>query len=104
MKIIRDLARVKKKHNKNGAGCGCGCKNGAGCQCGTSLTGKKKHNRKNGVGCGCGCQNGQFAVKLFHSRKTCQRQGFCTYYITLTHKPVQYPYITKEPGHFFCNI
>ena len=53
MKIIRDLARVKKKHNKNGAGCG--CKNGAGCQCGTSLTGKKKHNRKNGVGCGCGC-------------------------------------------------
>ncbi len=56
MKIIRDTARIKKKHNKNGAGCGCGCKNGAGCQCGTSLTGKKKHNRKNGVGCGCSCQ------------------------------------------------
>ena len=56
MKIIRDTARIKKKHNKNGAGCGCGCKNGAGCQCGTSLTGKKKHNRKNGVGCGCNCQ------------------------------------------------
>lgn len=55
MKIIRDTARIKKKHNKNGAGCGCGCKNGAGCQCGTSLTGKKKHNRRNGTGCGCSC-------------------------------------------------
>ena len=47
---------------------------------------------------------GQFAAKLFHSRKTCQRQGFCTYYITLTHKPVQYPYVTKEQDYFFCNI
>lgn len=55
LKIIRDTARVKKKHNKNGAGCGCGCKNGAGCNCGTTSFVSKKKPHRNGTGCGCGC-------------------------------------------------